>query len=266
MRACIGPIALSIVPHPPEPVKYHQPNASIYTHHPSLLNKHVNEQTNYTALARLVTLLVKQHPRLLHAPASPERADLEAAAQSQSQSQQPAAAGAGAATTVPFCRQCVRLLRERRKAGSKLGSRVYGQELKLASLVLALLGKEAGRQRRRRRRRKRGGREGGEMVVEVDEQYVRDEARLLLQACHRLLGAEEVGGKAPEALVVAGALGAVDRVLGLTEGPFAGPAGGEFLYAYLFDKVGESVGVWVGWGMDVLLLLLLRLCAGTGII
>lgn len=101
-------------------------------------------------------------------------------------------------------RQAVRLLRERRKAGSKVASRLFGQELKLAALVLALLGREAGRGRRARRGRR--FREGGEGQEAVDGQYVRDEARLLLEACHRVLGAEEQGGKDGEkALVVAGA-------------------------------------------------------------
>jgi hypothetical protein len=35
----------------------------------------------------------------------------------------------------------------------------------------------------------------------------------------------------------AGALGAVDRLLGLTEGPFQGEAGRDLLYKHVFDKV-----------------------------
>jgi hypothetical protein len=165
-----------------------------------------------SALARLVTLLLKRHPRLLHEPVAPERADLDAAAtpgapsQTPSQSQStPAATHAAtvAPLPLPLYRQAVRLLRERRKAGSKLGARVYGQELKLAALVLSLLGEEASRDQRRRRRRRRGLWGQGEAV---DGQYVRDEARLLLQACHAILGSEEQGGKAGEkAPVVAGA-------------------------------------------------------------
>ena len=140
----------------------------------------------HVGLARLAVLLLKRHPRLLHEPVAPQREDLEAN-NVPGQQQAPQQADA---RPLPLYRQAIRLLRERRKAGSKLASRLLGQELKLAALILSLLGKEAAR----RRRRGRGRRRGGEGAVVVDGQYVRDEARLLLEACHRILGAEEQQG------------------------------------------------------------------------
>lgn len=162
-----------------------------------------------------MTLLLKRHPQLLHERVDPERADLEAHAVPQKQSQASQQQQAGA-TSLPLYRQAIRILRERRKAGSKLATRVHGQELKLASLVLALLGEEVARQRRQRRRRRRHADEDGESgggVVVVEERYVRDEATLLLQSCHKILGTEKEaaerqreGGKGPEAPILAGAL------------------------------------------------------------
>lgn len=156
-----------------------------------------------------MTLLLKRHPQLLHEPVDPERADLEAHAVPQQQSQA-SQQQQGEATSLPLYRQAIRILRERRKAGSKLATRVHGQELKLASLVLALLGEEAARQRRRRRRRghaeEEGGEESGGRVVVVEERYVRDEATLLLQSCHKILAPKQQGEKAAEPPIQAGAL------------------------------------------------------------
>lgn len=135
-------------------------------------------------LARLTALLLKRHPRLLHEPVAPQREDLEA---NNVLGQQQAPQHTADARPLPLYRQAIRLLRERRKAGSKLASRLLGQELKLAALILSLLGKEAAR-------RGRGRRRGDGAAVVVDGQYVRDEARLLLEACHRILGAEEQQG------------------------------------------------------------------------
>ena len=130
---------------------------------------------------------------------------------------------------IPVTRQMVRVFRKRRlgQHGREKASRVTGQELKTAALVLSMLWEQVSKE----------GEEGGvEMVLK--------ESKLLLQYCKDKLG--EVTPPSPD--VMAGIFGAIDRLLNVTAGPFegGGEGGREGGVGFLFVRVRVVLTDFVG--------------------
>ena len=115
---------------------------------------------------------------------------------------------------IPVTKQMLRVLRKRRlgSKGREPPSRLTGQELKTAALILSMLWEQVSKEE---------GEEGG--VERGGVEMVLNESKLLLQYCKNKLG--EAAPPSPD--IMAGIFGAIDRLLNVTAGPFEGGGGGE---------------------------------------